>query len=109
MDESKYVEIRENGDIRLRPRAFVNQPGPSGIPITHAVLSRFGFTFRWFADFLAGTESVPAEYQSDGKKYTAFKKADGSVFLEESRGDRMNYVGFSQMEIPDVLAELRQL
>ncbi|GMO42231.1 MAG: hypothetical protein Pg6C_03640 [Treponemataceae bacterium] len=98
MDESKYVEVRENGDILLRPVALIGHPGSSGIPIIHAVLSKCGVTFRWFADFLAGTENGSDEYETDGKKYRAFRNADGSVFLEEIRGNHVNYVGFSQTE-----------
>jgi hypothetical protein len=108
MNETSCVKKRENGDILLTAGELLNQIAPNGLPITRVVLSRMGVTFRWFADFLVGTESGPLEHAADGKVYRVFRNS-GAVFLEEIRGGRFaNIVGYSLAEIPNILVELQK-
>jgi hypothetical protein len=104
MEEPKYVIRQENGDIILRPCELVNTTAPTGIKITSVTLSRMGFTKRWFFDFLNGTEKNTDDWETDGKKYHTFRNS-GNVYLEETRDNTTNIVGFSSGEIPAVLAE----
>jgi hypothetical protein len=109
MCETSRVKKLENGDVCLTAGELLNQTAPTGLPITRVILSRMGVTFRWFADFLAGTESVSVDTVADGKRYRAFRNSD-AVFLEEIRGGNFaNIVGYSLAEIPNILAELQEI
>ncbi|MDR1250697.1 MAG: hypothetical protein LBK62_00865 [Treponema sp.] len=66
-------------------------------------------SIHWFMDFLTGKEGIPAEFESDGKKYQVFRESD-AIFLEEIRdGGFVNNVAFSLNEIQTVLDELHQI
>jgi hypothetical protein len=103
-----YAKKTEQGDILLTPYKFVGKTGFSGLPVTHVTLSRMGCTILWFKDFLNGKESTPAEFESDGKKYQAFRESD-AIFLKEIRGNHVNNVAFYSNEIQTVLDELQQI
>jgi hypothetical protein len=108
MNETVCVKKLENGDILLTAGELFNQTAPKGLLITRVVLSRMGVTFRWFADFLAGTESGPLEHAADGRVYRVSRNS-GAVFLEEIRGGQFaNIVGYSLAEIPNILAALQE-
>ncbi|MDR1957055.1 MAG: hypothetical protein LBQ30_09415 [Treponema sp.] len=107
MNKKIYANKTEQGDIRLTPGEFIGKTGPSGLPITSVTLSRMGSTFLWFSDFLNGSESGPVEHPAGDKTYQAIRNSD-AVFLQEIRGNRMaSCVGFSQAEIPSVLAQFQ--
>ena len=103
---SGCVKILDDGDILLCPREFFNKPMPNGLIASSVVLSGMGLAVSWFIKILENIESVPCEYSTNERTYRAFKNSD-NVFLEESRGGFINIVGYSQVEIPNVLALLR--
>jgi hypothetical protein len=106
--QMSYAKKTEQGDILLTPYKFVGKTGFSGLPVTHVTLSRMGCTILWFMDFLTGKEGIPAEFESDGKRYQVFRESD-AVFLKEIRGNHVNNVAFSSNEIQTVLDELHQI
>jgi hypothetical protein len=103
-----YAKKTEQGDILLTPGEFINKDGPSGLRIASVTLSCMGCTILWFKDFLTGKEGTPAEFESDGKKYQAFRGSD-AVFLKEIRGNHVSNVAFSSNEIQTVLDELQKI
>jgi hypothetical protein len=103
-----YAKKTEQGDILLTPGEFVGKTGFSGLMFTHVTLSRMGCTISWFMDFLTGKEGIPAECESDSKKYHAFRESN-AVFLEEIRGNHVSNIAFSSNEIQTVLDELHQI
>jgi hypothetical protein len=106
MEKTEYVHVLKDGNIRLTPKDFVNKTGPSGINISAVIISRSGVTFRWFVDFLEKKENVLDEHQTNEKTYKA-SRVSGDIFFSEIRGNNINVVGFSEREMPLVLAELQ--
>jgi hypothetical protein len=106
MNGAGYVKKLDNGDIRLQPGELVNKNAPSGNKLSFIILSRLGCTFKWFTDYLDGTNTEEDEYSTDGKTYKILKGSD-IVYIREIRGYISSTVGYTLAEIPNVLKALR--
>jgi len=105
---SYLVTRKEDGDITLTPCKLLGTESPMGPKISTVNLSGRGVAVLWFIKFLSRDENCLDTHEAAGRIYRASYDAAGNLFLEDKRNEEFNVVGFSEIEIPDVLAKLTE-